>query len=145
LDVLRQVLGEIMVPEAVFVEIAISGKGQPGAAEVESGEWIKCESIKDRAALDRLHRGLHLGEMEALGLAAEAGAMLLIDEHLGRQEAEAMGIEHFGSLRVLKEAKDHGIISEIKPLLDELIITGTYISESLYKEFLRASGEPQAT
>ena len=37
LDILRQVLGEIIIPEAVFVEIIIGGKGKPGAAEVESG------------------------------------------------------------------------------------------------------------
>ena len=145
LDILRQVFGEITIPEAVFGEIAVAGKGQPGTAEVESGVWIKCEPIKDRAALNRLHRGLHLGEMEALVLAADAGATLLIDDYAGQNEAERMGIDHFGSLRVLKEAKDRGIISEIKPLLDELIASGTYISESLYEEFLQASGEPVET
>ena len=142
LDILRQVVGEIIIPDAVLVEIIIGGKEKPGAAEVESGAWIKRQPIKDRTVLNRLHRRLHLGEMEALVLAAEAGAPLLIDEYAGRIEAEGMGIEHFGSLRVLKEAKDRGIISEIKPLLDELIASGTYISEPLYEEFLRASGEP---
>jgi predicted nucleic acid-binding protein len=145
LDILRQVFGEISIPEAVFIEIAIGGKGKPGADEVESGVWIKREAVKDRAVLNRLHRGLNLGEMEALAFAAETGAALLIDEYEGRKEAADMGIEHFGSLRVLKEAKDRGIISEIRPLLDELIASGTYISESLYEEFLRATGEPLAT
>jgi predicted nucleic acid-binding protein len=80
LDILRQVFGEISIPEAVFIEIAIGGKGKPGADEVESGVWIKREAVKDRAVLNRLHRGLNLGEMEALAFAAETGAALLIDE-----------------------------------------------------------------
>jgi predicted nucleic acid-binding protein len=46
-----------------------------------------------------------------------------------------------GSLRVLKEAKDRGSISLVKPSLDELIATGTYISDTLYHTFLRDAGE----
>ena len=142
LEILRQVLGEIIIPDAVFEEIAIHGKGKPGAVEVEAGIWIKCGSIGDRAILNQLSRKLNLGEMEALGLAMEMNAALLIDEYEGRNEAQRLGIDHFGSLRVLREAKDRSIIPQIKPVLDELIASGTYISEWLYQEFLRASGEP---
>ncbi|MGE5301890.1 MAG: DUF3368 domain-containing protein [Alphaproteobacteria bacterium] len=66
---------------------------------------------------------------------------LLIDEFEGRKEAERMGIEYFGSLRVLRDAKDRGVIRQIKPVLDELIGSGMYISDTLYEEFLRQSGE----
>ena len=142
LEILRQVSDEIIIPQAVFEEIAIHGKGKPGAAEVEAGVWIKREQIKDRVMLNQLSRKLNLGEMEALGLAMEMNAALLIDEYQGRNEAQRLGIDHFGSLRVLREAKDRGFIQQIKPVLDELIASGTYISEWLYQEFLRASGEP---
>ena len=142
LEILRQVLGEIVIPEAVFQEIAIHGKGKPGATEVAAGTWIKRAGIRDRAILNRLSMKLNVGEMEALALAIEMDAALLIDEYEGRKEAQRLGIEHFGSLRVLTEAKERGIILQIKPVLDELIASGTYISESLYEEFLRASGEP---
>lgn len=142
LDILRQLFGEIIIPEAVFTEITIGGKGKPGSAEVESGVWIKRQQVGDRSMVNQLSAKLNLGEMEALALAAERDAVLLIDEFEGRKEAERVRIEHFGSLRVLKEAKNRGIIPEIKPVLDALITAGTYISESLYQEFLRTSGEP---
>lgn len=142
LDILRQVVGEITIPDAVFVEITTGGKGKAGAAEVESGVWIKRELVKTRAILNQLSRTLNLGEMEALALAIETRASLIIDEFDGRNEARRLGVDYFGSLRVLKDAKDRGIIPQIKPVLDELIAAGTYISESLYQEFLHASGEP---
>lgn len=142
LDILRHVLSEITIPEAVFAEITVGGQGKPGAAEVESRTWIKRGQVKNRAALNQLSRRLNFGEMEALVLATEMNAMLLIDEYEGRKEAQRLGIGYFGSLRVLKEAKDSGIIPQVKPVLDELIASGTYISELLYQEFLQALGEP---
>jgi len=44
-------------------------------------------------------------------------------------------------LRVLAEAKERGLILTVKPALDELIAAGTFISESLYRTFLRIMGE----
>ena len=48
---------------------------------------------------------------------------------------------YFGSLRVLTEAKDHHLIPAIKPVLDELIAAGMYLSEFLYRDFLQTLGE----
>jgi predicted nucleic acid-binding protein len=47
----------------------------------------------------------------------------------------------FGSLRVLKDAKDRGIIAHVKPTPDELITVGTYMSDTLYQAFLYDPGE----
>lgn len=141
LEILRQVVSAMIIPEAVFEEIAVRGQGKPGAGTVRAGTWIKCEKVKDRSMLNQLSQTLNLGEMEAPALAAELHAPLLIDEYDGRKEAERVGIEHFGSLRVLKEAKERGVIQEIRPVLDKLIASGTYVSDTLYQEFLRVSGE----
>ena len=77
----------IIIPEAVFEEVTIHGKGKPGAAEVEARTWIKRGSIHDRAILNRLSRKLNLGETEAVALAMEMNAAILIDEREGRIEA----------------------------------------------------------
>ena len=94
--------------------------------------------------MEQLSRKLDLGEREALALAKEMGAALLIDEREARREALRLGIDHFGSLRILKEAKDRGIIPEVRPILDKLISSGTYLSDTLYQEFLREMGEGEA-
>jgi predicted nucleic acid-binding protein len=57
------------------------------------------------------------GESEAILLAKELDAFLLVDELEARKEASRLGINYFGSLRVIKEAKDRGLISKAKPVL----------------------------
>jgi predicted nucleic acid-binding protein len=141
LDLLRQVVGTIVIPEAVYADIVVQGAGKPGASEVQTASWITREAVKDRSFVDQLPTRLHLGEREAIALAKELGTALLVDERDARRTASQLNIPVVGSLRVLKEAKDRGSISLVKPSLDELIATGTYISDTLYHTFLRDAGE----
>ena len=69
LDLLRQVVGTVVIPDAVFEELVSKGRDRPGAAEVEDGVWIHRRAVKDRAALVTLPQVLHLGEREAIVLA----------------------------------------------------------------------------
>jgi predicted nucleic acid-binding protein len=86
---------------------------------------------------------LSRGESEAILLAKELGAYLLVDELEARKEASRLGISYFRSLRVIKEAKDRGLIPKAKPVLDELIASSTYLDESLYQRFLREMREEE--
>jgi predicted nucleic acid-binding protein len=47
---------------------------------------------------------LSRGESEAIVLAKELDAYLLVDELEARKEASRLGINYFGSLRIIKEA-----------------------------------------
>jgi predicted nucleic acid-binding protein len=141
LDLLRQVVSAMVIPDAVYAEIVLHGTGKPGSNELQAASWITRESVRDRSFVDQLPSRLHLGEREAIALAKEHGASLLVDEHEARRTASQLNIPVVGSLRVLKEAKDRGIISQVKPILDELIATGTYISDTLNHAFLRDTGE----
>ena len=81
LDLLRQVVGELIIPDAVVQDIVVRGKGKPGAEEVQQGAWIKRGSVKDRSVLEQLSGKLNLGEREALA-AKEIGAALLVGSSL---------------------------------------------------------------
>ena len=144
LEILRQVVGELIIPQAVVDELAVRGRGRSGTDEIELGTWIKRENVQDRSVVEQFSGKLGLGEREALALAKQASAPLLLDEREARKEAMRLGIAHLGSLRILKEAKDRGIISEAKSVLDELIASGTYISDALYQDFLREVGESKS-
>lgn len=141
LDLLRDVVSELIIPEAVYEEIVVQGAGKPGAHDVQHASWITRDRVQDRALVDSLPGKLHYGEREALVLAKELDGVLLVDEYAVRQEARRLGIAHMGSLRLLKEAKTRGLIPAVKPILDELIATGAYISETLYAAFLNDVGE----
>ncbi len=132
LELLHEVMEEIVIPAAVAEEL--------GSALVSQGR-LRHRSVRDPAFMAQLPQKLHRGEQEAIVLARELGALLLVDEREARKEARRLGVPHLGSLRVLKEAKDRGIVSAAKPVLDTLIATGTYLSKLLYQEFLRQVGE----
>jgi uncharacterized protein len=121
-----------------------SGADRPGTEEVKQGSWIKRATVQDRSFLENMPGKLSRGESEAILLAKELGAYLLVDEREARKEASQLGISYFGSLRVIKEAKDCGLIPKAKPVLDELIASSTYLDESLYQRFLREMGEEEA-
>jgi len=141
LDLVRQTFDELVIPEAVFEEITARGQDKPGAEDVRQSSWIRRESVQDRSLVEEMPGKLNLGEREAIALAKESGGYLLVDEIEARKEALRLGIRCFGSLRVLKEAKDRGFIKKAKPALDEIIASGTYLSDDLYQEFLRLVGE----
>jgi len=83
LDLLRQLYGELLIPEAVWQEVVIQGIGQTGADEVASARWIKRVAIVNRALTIALQQDLDAGEAEAIVLAVERQADLLVmDERL---------------------------------------------------------------
>ena len=114
LDLLKQVTTELIIPDAVFDEIVVSGDDRPGAEEVKQGLWIKPVTVQERSLLENLPGKLSRGESEAIVLAKELGAHLLVDELEARKEASRLGINYFGSLRIIKEAKDRGVIAKAK-------------------------------
>lgn len=106
---LRQVVGTVLIPDAVFDEVVARGRGRPGSSETAAGIWIQRRTISDHEALSQFTVPLHNGEREAILLAEELNAPLLIDEHRSREIALARGLNVIGSLRILREAKERRI------------------------------------
>ena len=72
-------------------------------------------------------------------------SLLLMDERKGRQLAVSMGIQIIGTLGILLQAKNLGLIKSIKPLLDTLLSENIRISENLYNLILEQAGEKEKT
>lgn len=141
LELLHQVVSELIIPEAVYEEIAVQGAAKLGVREVADSLWIKHRPLGDYSLAEGLPHKLGIGEREAIALAKELNARLLIDDREARKQAALLDVSDFGSLSVLKQARDLGLINAVKPVLDDLISTGTYIGKGLYDAFLRAIGE----
>jgi len=142
-DLLKQLYGKVHIPEAVWQEVVVDGAGQPGSTEVESAEWIKRYQVADIRLVHSLLQYLDEGESEAIALAVELEAeLLVIDERLGRDTARHFGLNFTGLIGLLVDAKHKGLIDEIKRYLDELRnVFGFRISESLYRRVLADEGE----
>ena len=76
-------------------------------------------AAQDQVALSLLLDQLDPGEAEAIVLAGECSAgLLLVDEKRGRRIAIERGLEVTGLLGVLAEAKARGLIVACKPIVD---------------------------
>ena len=141
LDLLRQLYHNVVIPTAVYRELTATEASHPGAI-VQSLDWIEIKDVTNLLLVTALRIELDEGEAEAIVLAQEIAAdLLLLDERRGRSVAGRFGLRVVGLLGVLIDAKQLGLILEIKPLLDELIRFGFRIGQELYRRVLQAAGE----
>jgi predicted nucleic acid-binding protein len=141
LSLLRDVTGSLLIPDAVYDEIVVKKGGMPGAAEVAQADWIQKASVISRSIIDSLPSVLHEGEREAIALAQERGAQLLVDEIRARRVAREFGIEVIGTLRILAEAKQLGQINLVRPIVVQMQSEGYRFDRALIRRFLERFGE----
>lgn len=142
-DLLHQLYDQLLIPEAVWQEVVIDGSGQPGAETIRTADWIQRHTVQNQPLVQSLRRELDPGEAQAIALAFEINAdVLLMDERLGRDIAEHFGVCYIGLIAVLVDAKHRNLISDVKILLDDLRLkAGFRVSDSLYRQVLSDIGE----
>lgn len=141
LSLLQQLYGELLVPPAVHREVLAGGASRVGVAEFRTADWLRQVPLNDPARADLL-ADLDRGEAEAIALAQEVGAhLLLVDERLARRHAERIGIAISGTAGVLLRAKEEGLVKEVGPSLDQLRRGGIHLGEELVERVLRLAGE----
>lgn len=144
LELLRDVFGVVIVPEAVMRELLELEKRGIDLSPVKNAAWIKVRSVQNKELAEFYQKGiLDEGESEAIVLAKELAAnYLIMDEALGRKVAEAEGLKVIGVLGILRDAKSMGIIPAVRPVIDELRTVAKFrISESLVHLILTEAGE----
>jgi predicted nucleic acid-binding protein len=151
LDLLREIYGSIVIPEAVRQELMVTERS--GAQEVSQAAWIITRptrtaprsgaSVDLDVVLKLLQREVDRGEAEAIGLAVQLNAdVLLIDERQARRLAQYLELNIVGLLDVLQEAKQRQLITGVKPVLDDLIARARFrLSHKLYLHTLHTAGE----
>jgi len=137
LDLLRRLYPSIDIPRAVLAELV----GRPPGLGASLPPWLRVRDVQNSEAVRGLRQSLDPGEAEAVILALELGARLLIDERAGRRAARALGVEVTGTVGVLLEAKRAGLIERIDTCLAQLNAAGFRMSDSLIAAALRAAGE----
>lgn len=138
LDLLRELYGEIRIPEAVYAELTGNTRYAKEAELIRSCSFVQVVAVGERKAVDILRRasGLDLGESEAIVYADDMKAdILLMEEEAGRRIARAMGLRVRGSLGILLLGYDKGILTaqEVDDALDRMKAAHRRISEELYQ------------
>jgi predicted nucleic acid-binding protein len=142
LGLLREIYTEVIVPPAVEKELLTPPDDQ-APVTLNGLSFIKIRAPSDDSGVDRFLGILDPGESEALALALEISAdLVLIDEADGRASARRAGLDTIGVLGILREAKQRGMIPSLAPLLDELRDRHRFfLSTRLREEVLRSVGE----
>lgn len=135
LKLLYTLFGKIYIPLAVYNDVFVKGIGKHRIPELE--DWIIKETISDIDKLESLKRILDPGEAEAIILAQEIKAdLLLIDENKGYRKAKDIGLSVMRTATVLLTAYKKGYISDLKRELNALKDKGFYLSEWHYQKLL---------
>ena len=143
LELLPLLYKQVLIPSAVFEELTASKPDLPPAIDFASESWLIVASANDRPRVQEFRKNLDPGEAEAIVLAIEHRAdLLLVDERRACRTATAAGITVTGLLGVVARAKRAGLVDLAKPVIDELIQTARFwIGPDLYAEVLTELGE----
>lgn len=135
LDLIGQLPYEFLSPEEVRRELDEGHAiGHPRIAP----EWLHHLTLATPLRLT----GLDLGETAVIQLALELGVpTVAIDEWKGRRAALASGLRVTGALGLLGRAKAHGLIPELKPLIEKAVEVGIRYHPVLIRAVLEAAGE----
>ena len=142
LNLLQQVYKEIIIPYAVYEEVVLESKQNVINDFIKESGFIKIMNIENVEAKKIFVTSLHKGEVEVMILAKEIKAeVYIIDDLLARKYAKYHSLNITGTIGVILKAKELGIISEIKPIIDELMKAGIYIDIKLYNKILAIANE----
>ena len=142
LPLLKAVFAEVHIPPAVYRELL--AKVGPEARHLDEAlaQYIHVSLVpQPTVEVETATRGLGAGEEQAIVLAHSIGALLLIDERLGRTAARRLGVKVTGAAGVLIRAKEIGQIQQVRPVLEEIRRRGYWLSDALLDEAARLAGE----
>ena len=131
LPLLQQLFSSVVITPQVFQEF---GEDVPS--------WILIKSPRNQDRVHDLSAKLDLGEATSIALGLETkNAILIIDERKGRNIALGLGLEVIGTLRILLFAKQQKLVSELRPIIDDLQKHGFRFSKTIIDTLLAEANE----
>lgn len=138
LELLRQLFEVVYIPEAVYRELTDNEAFSEEVRMVQECEFLNIQKVDNGKSVAILQNftGLDAGESEAIILADEINSdVLLMDERKGRQVAKKLGIRITGTIGILAQAFDEGMLTkeDVARCIERLKESGIRISEKLYQ------------
>lgn len=139
LTLLEQLADEIVMPFSVHREVLAKTKGPSSSPPVFPSWLIRQDDLPlppEIAGWD-----LGAGESQVLAHALTSGSEAVLDDLQGRRCARSLGVLTTGTLGVILRARQRGLIPAARPLVEELLFRGLYLSKDLVNQSLRDIGE----
>mgnify|MGYP000849322739 FL=1 len=142
LELLTVLFDSVHIPQTVLDETT-ADLTRPGARNIAAFAAVHIDVHPD--SMDPFYQSVvpHLdeGEAQALSLARQISCCVLMDERKGRKSAAHHNILVIGTLGVLLQAKQLGVIGEVAPLLQLIQGNGYRLSQKLIDRALHLAGE----
>ncbi len=140
LHIFRMLYGQITIPHAVFRE-AMAKDDFAFYQLLKNLDWIKLEECP-KFNREEFNKNLHVGEIEAIVLAQNLNAdLIILDDNNARKAAKNLGLTITGTVGVLLKAKHCGILSDVKTLIQEMRDNGFHLSDKILNTVLQEAGE----
>ncbi len=142
LELLKQQFGVVHVPKAVQDELRAE-EDRPGSRSIREAfdaGWIVVVRGSNTGMRDALRAELHGGEAEAIALAAETKAdLVLLDERDARRMAARLNMKTTGVLGILLKAHRMKALPDLSQALHDLKTkAGFHLSDAIVAAILRA-------
>lgn len=141
LDLLLRLAADLMIPEAVAREVTQGPGSDPARLWLEG--FGRRFVLSDRGLSPTIAAwDLGPGESQVLQFClAESGSEAIVDDRAARECAAAIGVGFRGTISVLTLAKHAGLVSAVRPLLNDLVAAGFRISTPVMARALELAGE----
>jgi predicted nucleic acid-binding protein len=131
----------LVVPAAVVHEVTVRKEESALIAFLETANPLQIQPDGELRP-EVLAWDLGSGESQAISMAARLGAArVVLDDLEARRCASSMNIRVIGSLGVVIMAKQKGLITEAKPVVERLLRVGLYLDDGLVAKALGMVGE----
>jgi predicted nucleic acid-binding protein len=139
IDWLAKLFDEVWTPDAVKDEL-LAGRSKgydvPNPADYP---WLRIVNPKSMLS-EWLALDLGAGEIAAMAL-ENSSHIILLDDGLARRTAQVAGLQVWGTLKVLLEAKSQGLVDKIAPYVSNLSEAGMWVSAEVKQRILVLAGE----
>jgi predicted nucleic acid-binding protein len=141
LTIVPALVGAVLIPPAVDAELAVGRSLGLDLPDPSVLSWVNIRPLTG-AVSATLPPGLDAGEAEVLRLALECvDPVVILDDLLARQAAQSLRLRLTGTLGLLLDAKQAGLIPTIRPVLDSLQALRFRISPQTRALVLGLAGE----
>ena len=135
-------MGRIVVPESVAAEVTVGSPDDPARRWLETPQGAARIVRDDAPTNDLLAWDLGAGEIAVIAMAmANPGYEAVLDDAAARRCAMVFGVPMRGTLSFVALAKKRGLIPACRPVFDQMLAAGLYVSPALVEQVALTAGE----
>lgn len=140
-SLLVELCDELIIPKTVVREVREKPDGEEVLGKLATAPGVRFTDARPvQHSIEAWDLGP--GESQVLAVAsAQHGARAVLDDREARRCAASIEVPVIGTLGIVLRAKRKGLISEARPVLDQLREVGLYVSTDLLEQALHYLGE----